>query len=227
MKEDDGEKKGRKEWRGEREEWSKVGKEARKKRENERIKREKKWRGRKGGKPSFKSCRRETLAVSPQTKDEAWPQQETHTPHSVHICVNQDPHSDPTFNTGLLLRQKPVPPTASALGKQGSLLKGSAGKGWICPEAETDVKPTCPLPVQSSVQLLFATQEASPAHLPPSCMASSQSEGLLVYGFELQSLYRLLFLENPSLLGSPRNACQLFICQINHLPFQMPSPESV
>ena len=42
MKEDDGEKKGRKEWRGEREECSKVGKEARKKRENERIKREKK-----------------------------------------------------------------------------------------------------------------------------------------------------------------------------------------
>ena len=58
---------------------------------------------------------------------------------------------------------------------------------------KSDVKPTCPMHAQPSVRPLRATREASPAHLPPSCRAPSQPDGHLVYGFGLQSLYRLFY----------------------------------
>ena len=81
-----------------------------------------------------------------------------------------------------------------ALGKQGSLWRGFSRKGLdLSRGRKSDVKPTCPMRAQPSVRPLRATREASPAHLPPSCRAPSQPDGRLVYGFGVQSLYRLFY----------------------------------
>lgn len=220
--EGNGEKKGRKEWRGRgKSEAREGGKRERKKRENERIKREKcEEGGRERG--------RETLAVPPKPRME----HATAGDPTLHIYANPDPHSDPTFNTGLLLWQKPAPPMPQLLGSSweariplerfqqegaGSVQRQKIRRETNMPHACSALRPAPPRHSRG--------QPSTPASQLQGSITTRRPLSLWIRGAIL--VQTLLFLENPSVLGSPRKACQLFVCQINHLPFQMPSLESV
>lgn len=83
-----------------------------------------------------------------------------HTLH-LHVYVNQDPPSDPTFNMdGSFTFAETVTPTASALGKKWPLLRGSAMRVWIYPKVENQTNQIAPR-VQSSVHLFCATRKAN------------------------------------------------------------------